>query len=754
MSSCHSFHALRFALIARIPGRRSLASRLVLSFSLLILLMGGITGFAFFSTRQITDADAEVAQAFQDSLQAQSQAAEVTGWLNLLNQIQAQHDRLFMQLSLAMLDNAPAEVLQQFPMTAALDALLQHPARRQMEAQLPEAAASFTALEQQRDQLAEALTPLQERWQPIHEGLAEALNDLKRSYIYWALKVANMIFVHSTIDELVAEEADATLLAMFSRSSEYQKFADQYPALRQAVEKSRQDDRQLWQAARQLNQLLLSSQWPQAQILYRDQFPTLVKSLSVNLDQVLLQEKIISTRQRAAIAGFHTALQDQGQKIQLHLSELQAGLTRQLTQQADVAQQRSDAVLHVQQQAHQHGKLVEQLFSLFALLLILLGSLLAWLVTRSITRPLAQTRQMIRQMDSGDLSFRIAEPGNDEIGQIARSLNAFADHMEQEIVTAFRQLAQGNFTFEASGVIREPLRQTNAALTALMIEVHQLCDQIGQHSRDSVVHSQALTSGAGQQAQALAEISTSISSMAGSIRDNANDSASACQLSRQANQSAQQGHDQIRQMLQAMDAINQSGQDVARIIRVIDDIAFQTNLLALNAAVEAARAGQHGKGFAVVAEEVRNLAARSAKAAGETSRLIEESIAQARQGAEIANRTATSLDEIVTDVNRVAGIIETLSDSANQQHHQIGAIEQALERIKQVTTASALLAEQGHQSAQTFSTQARNLQQLLENFSMADTADTMQLPAQPHPRSHRVATACSAAMSQPCQLPC
>ena len=171
----------------------------------------------------------------------------------------------------------------------------------------------------------------------------------------------------------------------------------------------------------------------------------------------------------------------------------------------------------------------------------------------------------------------------------------------------------------------------------------------------------ALSQGATEQASSVEELSSSLEEVSAQTKLNAQNANRANDLTAKAKTEAAVGNDHMIEMLDAMKEINVSSTGISKIIKVIDEIAFQTNLLALNAAVEAARAGQHGKGFAVVAEEVRNLAARSAKAAKETTDMIEGSINKVNDGTEIANRTAEALTKIVETVTEVAELVEKIA---------------------------------------------------------------------------------------------
>jgi methyl-accepting chemotaxis protein len=361
-----------------------------------------------------------------------------------------------------------------------------------------------------------------------------------------------------------------------------------------------------------------------------------------------------------------------------------------------------------------------------------------FITSRRLANPLKDAVVMIEELRHGHLEKRLNIRSMDEVGKMAQAMNTFSDNLKQEVIAAMERLAQGDLTFaitpyDNQDQLRTTLQQVGADLTDLITQIQQVADQIGNGAVQIASSSQSLSEGATQQAKSLQEITSSIAEMASQTRNNADSATTASDLSKAAHQAANDGMNQMSAMNEAMDDINESGKNIANIIKVIDEIAFQTNLLALNAAVEAARAGQHGKGFAVVAEEVRNLAARSAKAAQETSSLIESSVSKAKHGQTVAEKTSDALTEIVTRIEKVTGLVGEIALASQEQASGIDQINQGLSQIDRVTQQNTASSEESAAASDELSDQANTLRQLLSRFQI-------------DPRSARTVTAATAPM--------
>jgi methyl-accepting chemotaxis protein len=221
--------------------------------------------------------------------------------------------------------------------------------------------------------------------------------------------------------------------------------------------------------------------------------------------------------------------------------------------------------------------------------------------------------------------------------------------------------------------------------------------------------SQSLAEGASEQAASLEETSASLEEMSSMTKRNSENAQNANDLAKQARDAADKGAADMHSMSAAMEAIKVSSSDIAKIIKTIDEIAFQTNILALNAAVEAARAGEAGMGFAVVADEVRNLAQRSAQAAKETAAKIEGAITKTAQGVEISSKVGQNLNEIVSKVRQVDGLVAEVSSASREQTQGIGQISTAIGEMDKVTQSNAASAEESASAAEELNSQAKCL---------------------------------------------
>ena len=233
--------------------------------------------------------------------------------------------------------------------------------------------------------------------------------------------------------------------------------------------------------------------------------------------------------------------------------------------------------------------------------------------------------------------------------------------------------------------------------------------------------SQSLAQGSTEQAATVQQLSASVQDILEKTKENALMAGDASHLANNIKANAEKGDAQMGEMTEAVAEINKASQDISKVIKVIDDIAFQTNILALNAAVEAARAGEAGKGFAVVADEVRNLASKSAAAAKETNALIENSVKKAELGAKIAEETAVSLSDIVSGINESATLISKIADSSDEQATAINQINEAIEQVSEVVQRNSATAEESAASSEELNAQAGILSNNVAKFKLKAT---------------------------------
>ncbi len=241
--------------------------------------------------------------------------------------------------------------------------------------------------------------------------------------------------------------------------------------------------------------------------------------------------------------------------------------------------------------------------------------------------------------------------------------------------------------------------------------------QVAAASTQLSASAQQLSQGSTEQAAAIEETSSTLQESASMMLQNTTNTKQAAQLSEQAKQSSSIGSTQMQQMMDSIQEIKKSSDEIAKIIKVIDDIAFQTNILALNAAIEAARAGEAGMGFAVVAEEVRNLAGRSAQAAKDTTNIIGNNIELSTNGVSVADKVREALNEITQQTKKVSELMEEVAAASQEQSQGIEQVNKAMTQVETVTQQNAANAEESASAAEELNAQAENMRKIVRELS-------------------------------------
>lgn len=315
------------------------------------------------------------------------------------------------------------------------------------------------------------------------------------------------------------------------------------------------------------------------------------------------------------------------------------------------------------------------------------------------------------------------------IALVARTVGLFARRM-QAVIAATDAMSQGDLSViesdagrdEAAEVLRA-VSSMQGQLSGVIHSVRAIAESVAGASAEIAQGNQDLSSRTEQQASALQETTATMESLGGTVRHNADNAHHANQLAKTSSTIAVEGGVVVGQVINTMQEINHSSRKIGDIISVIDGIAFQTNILALNAAVEAARAGEQGRGFAVVASEVRSLAQRSAEAAKEIKNLIGRSVEQVKIGTVLVDKAGKTMDEIVTSIQNVTGIVAEISTASIAQSSSVDQVAEAISHMDQATQQNAALVEESAAAAASLKMQAQQLLDAVAVFKLAASAE-------------------------------
>ena len=367
--------------------------------------------------------------------------------------------------------------------------------------------------------------------------------------------------------------------------------------------------------------------------------------------------------------------------------------------------------------------------SAFALIVTVM---LALTLIRLLVTPIKEIESVATQMAAGNFGNQITYESKDELGSLAEQVRKFVDTIQVIISDEdymLGEMAKGNFAVDTRvperyvgdfTAVLNSVTNIKSRLSNVMMQINQSADQVAAGSDQVSSGAQALSQGATEQASSVEELAATIADISSQVTQNAENAKQASQKANALGVDLDQGTRQMNEMTAAMDEIRGKSQEIGKIIKTIEDIAFQTNILALNAAVEAARAGAAGRGFAVVADEVRNLASKSADASKETSALIEDSVRAVENGSRVAAETAKTIITVSEESRSIVTTIDQIAQATMQQADAVVQVTQGMDQISSVVQTNSATAEESAAASEELSSQASMLKELVGQFSFSE----------------------------------
>lgn len=375
-----------------------------------------------------------------------------------------------------------------------------------------------------------------------------------------------------------------------------------------------------------------------------------------------------------------------------------------------------------------------------SLLLIILSSVLIGglgvvcmlIMAERISRHLKTVTDRLMLLGQGDLHSPVPEvKTGDELETLAVATRQTIDNLGvtiHNIDTSMKEFSKGNYVLDTTenyigdlSEIYTSIRNFSVQISSTLSQINAASSEVAQGSEQVSSGAQSLAEGASEQAGSIQELLNYVEEMTSQINQTVENAKKAKHISVEASEATTLGQKQIEKMIAAMDEISKTSIEIGKIIKNIDDIAFQTNILALNAAVEAARAGAAGKGFAVVADEVRNLASKSADYAKNTADLIERSQVAIKSGSNIVSDTAEFLENIISDSEKSAEVIQYIADKTIEQKDSITHVNSSIQQVSTVIQMNSATAEESAAISEELSGQAQMLKDLIGQFKYVET---------------------------------